>query len=78
MSVSRRSFAHATPISLSELPSLGIAPSLVAAIELEFCEDEAGNVVSGLDPDRDGLPPSHASGPFLYDWSDADERGRFR
>lgn len=78
MNVSRNAFTNAVSITLADLPRLGIVPSLVAAITRDFGKHGPKDVV-GVDPEWDDAPlPHRCSGPFLYDWSDADERDAVR
>jgi hypothetical protein len=79
MSASRRSFAYASAVDATDLPGFGVPQSVIAALAREFGKSRAGNIIGGLDPDWDDpLPPRLPVGPFVYDWSDADERDRGR
>lgn len=81
MSVSRRSFAYASKVNASDLPGLGVPQSLVSALVREFGKGPRGGLIGGIDPDWDWEAPPRPRrpvGPFVYDWSDADECDRGR
>jgi hypothetical protein len=79
MSISRRSFTYGSAVKTSDLPGLGVPQSLIAVLAREFGKSPTGTLIGGIDPEWDDLPrPGRDVGPFVYDWSDADERDRGR